>query len=102
MLLNAVILFCSCFMVVFFLGLQSLCVNSGRRKLAFLNSFMIGLSNLALYKLTPSAEGIEIVAYLFGGPFGIVTAMWFFDKVKRTSFFTPRHDLSKAPPPVSR
>lgn len=68
-------LFVSTFALVFFLGLQSLTVNGGHRVLAFFNSFAIGLSQLALFKLAPDATGIEIAAYLSGGPFGIVASM---------------------------
>lgn len=73
---TALILFASTFVLVFFLGLQSLNVNSGRYLAAFLTSFGIGLSQLALYKLAPDATGLQIAAYLSGGPFGIVASMW--------------------------
>ena len=86
--MNSLILFSSAFCVVFFLGMQSLCVNTGRRAFAFVNSLLIGLSHLALYKLTPNAEGYEIVAYLAGGPFGIVTAMTTFEYLNTKAFFT--------------
>ena len=76
--MTALALLVSTFCLVFFLGLQSLVVNSGYRWLAFCNSFAIGASNLALFKLAPDAGGVEIVAYLSGGPFGIVAAMVFF------------------------
>jgi hypothetical protein len=73
--MTAVALLASTFMLVFFLGLQSLVVNSGHKAMAFGNSLAIGLCQLTLYKLAPDASGIEIGAYLIGGPFGIVTAM---------------------------
>lgn len=71
-------LFGSAFVVVFALGAQSLLVNNGRYFAAFGNSFLIGTCNLALYKLAPQANDMEIVAFLLGGPFGIVAAMWVF------------------------
>jgi len=80
---NSLVLFSSSFIVVFFLGLQSLFVNSGRRGLAFVTSFCIGASQLFMYKLVPGAEGFEVVAFLCGGPFGIVSAMFVFDILKR-------------------
>lgn len=46
--------------------------------MAFSNSLVIGASNLVLFKLAPDASGIEIAAYLLGGPFGIVTSMFVF------------------------
>lgn len=76
--MTALMLLISTFCLVFFLGLQSLVVNSGYRVLAFFNSFAIGTSNLVLFKLAPDASGVEVLAYLSGGPFGIVAAMMFF------------------------
>ena len=84
--MTALALFASTFALVFFLGLQSLNVNGGHYRAAFLTGFGIGVGNLALYKLAPNASGIEIAAFLAGGPFGIVSSMWFhrryFRKVK--------------------
>lgn len=74
-------LFASTFALVFFLGMQSLVVNSGRRAIAFANSVCIGAANLVLYKLAPEASGIDIAAYLLGGPFGIVAAMAAFQRL---------------------
>ena len=76
--MTALALFASCFALVFFLGLQSLNVNNGHYVAAFFTSFGIGIGNLVLYKLAPEASGIEIAAFLLGGPFGIVSAMGFF------------------------
>lgn len=76
--MTALALLISTFLLVFFLGLQSLVVNAGHRAAAFFNSFAIGTAQLMLYKLAPDASGIEIAAYLAGGPFGVVAAMAFF------------------------
>lgn len=73
--MTALALFISTFFLVFFLGMQSLLVNTGHRYMAFFNSLAIGTSQLILYKLAPDASGLEIAAYLTGGPFGIYTAM---------------------------
>jgi len=85
--MTALALLASTFFLVFFLGLQSLIVNSGYRLLAFTNSFAIGVANLTLFRLAPDATGIEIVAFLSGGPFGIISAMavfrWWKLKVTR-------------------
>jgi hypothetical protein len=80
--MTAVLLFISTFFLVFFLGLQSLVVNSGYRAAAFANSLTIGVCNLALFKLAPNATGWEVAGYLAGGPFGIVTSMIFFQWFK--------------------
>lgn len=74
--MTALALFASTYALVFFLGLQSLNVNGGRHVAAFFTSFGIGLGNLALFKLAPDASGLEILAFLMGGPFGIVSSMW--------------------------
>lgn len=81
--MTALALLASTFCLVFFLGLQSLVVNSGHRAAAFANSFAIGSANLVLFKLAPDATGIEVAAYLCGGPFGIVAAMLAFGWWKR-------------------
>lgn len=80
--MTALALLSSTFVLVFFLGFQSLAVNGGHRTLAIFNSFAIGASHLVLYKLAPSANGIEIAAYLVGGPIGIVCAMEVFKRMK--------------------
>jgi hypothetical protein len=74
---TSLLLFASTFAVVFCLGAQSLFVNNGRYVLA------IGAAHLALYKLAPSSAGIEVIAYLFGGPFGIISAMFLFRHLHR-------------------
>lgn len=73
--MTALMLFVSTFALVFALGLQSLNVNGGHYAAAFLTSFAIGGANLLLYKMAPDASGIEIAAYLSGGPLGIVCSM---------------------------
>lgn len=74
--MTAFILFFSTFVVVSALGAQSLFVNNGRYASAFLNSLVIGSCNLLLFKLAPNASSIEIIAFVMGGPFGIITAMY--------------------------
>ena len=74
--MNALILFVSPWALVLFLGLQSLNVNGGHRLLACLTSFGIGAANLTVLKIMPGPTStIEILAYLAGGPIGIVTSM---------------------------
>ena len=69
-------LFASSFILVFFLGFQSLNTNGGHYAAAFFTSFAIGGSQLVLYKLVPDANLTQIIAYLSGGPLGIVAGMW--------------------------
>lgn len=78
-------LFASSFAIVFLLGLQSLTVNRGHEVAAFTNSLFIGVANIILLKTAPSASGWEIVAYVAGGPFGIVCSMRFFRWYRRKS-----------------
>ena len=73
--MSAVYLLASTFVVVFALGLQSQLVNNGHYLGAAFNSLAIAGCNLVLYKLAPSAEGLDVVAYFVGGPLGIVAAM---------------------------
>lgn len=87
--MTALAIFASTFFLVFFLGLQSLNVNRGHYLAAFITSLGIGVGNLVLYKLAPNASGIEIAAFLAGGPFGIVSSMLFhrrfFNRLKETT-----------------
>ena len=76
--MTALFLLASTFALVFCLGLQSQLVNNGHFASAFVNSLAIGSANLALYKLAPTASGLEIAAFLCGGPFGIVASMLFY------------------------
>lgn len=76
--MSALFLFISTFALVFALGLQSQLTNNGHYAMAFINSVCIGAANLVVLKLGPEAAGIEIAAYLAGGPFGIVCAMYAF------------------------
>lgn len=74
--MTAIALFLSTFVLVFALGFQSQNVNGGHYKSAAITSFAIGAGQMVLYKLAPSADWLEITAYLCGGPLGIVFSMW--------------------------
>ena len=87
--MNELILFSSTFAIVFFLVLQSQLVNNNMPTAAFFNSVAISASQLLLFKLAPNAAGAEIVAYIMGGPFGVLASMAAFKiyrnkKIKRT------------------
>lgn len=73
--MTALLIFGSTFVLVFALGFQSLNVNNGHYKAAFLTSFAISVSNLVLFKTVPQANVLEIAAYLTSGPFAIVASM---------------------------
>ena len=76
-------IFVSTFAVVFFLGLQSLNVNRGHYAAAFLTSFAIGGMNLVILKTVPDGSLPDMLAYLLGGPFGILAAMWAHPRIVR-------------------
>ena len=74
--MNELLLFVSVYVSVFFLGFQSLCVNSGHKWLAALNSTIIGSMGLLIYKIAPNAHSAtEIAAYIAAGPLAIVSSM---------------------------
>jgi hypothetical protein len=88
--MNALYLLAATFVLVLFLGLQSLNVNGGHRLLAALTSFGIAASNVAVLKIMPGPTGwLEVTAYLVGGPLGIVTSMalhpWLASRLGRKS-----------------
>jgi hypothetical protein len=89
-MINALLVFVSCFFVVFALGFQSLNVNQGKYAMAFLTSFLISVGNWALLKIVPQPDAniLVFVAYMTGGPLGIICAMWvhrkLFGKKKRS------------------
>lgn len=74
--MTTLLIFISTFITVFALGFQSLNVNGGHYRAAFLNSFLIGAGNLAILKIVPDANAIQMLAYLAGGPLGIIASMW--------------------------
>lgn len=75
--MTAALLFAATFAVVFTLGIQQMNVERGHKLAAFITSPLIGLANLALFKVLPGpTDPIEIAAYLAGGAIGIVTSMW--------------------------
>ena len=73
--MTELLLFGSTFLTVFALGLQQLNVNGGHRWAAFITSILIGVGNLVVLKVVPGAGWSEVLAYLLGGPLGIVASM---------------------------
>lgn len=73
--MTALALFVSTFVLVFALGIQSLNVNNGHRRLAMFTSFFIGSSQMVLFKLAPDASWLEAAGFLLGGQIGIYAAM---------------------------
>jgi hypothetical protein len=74
-LLQALFVFGSTFIAVFFLGLQSLNVNQGDKQAAGVTSFFISSGHILLYRYMPAPSGLEIVGYYLGGIVGIVKSI---------------------------
>ena len=68
-------LFASTFSLVFLLGIQQLNVHHGYRLASVSTSLAIGCAQLALFKLAPDADAVQIAGFLSGGPVGIWCAM---------------------------
>ena len=82
--MTALALFASTFVLVCALGLQSLNVNRGHYTAAFITSLFIGSSQWFLLKIVPGeTSGLELFAYLIGGPLGIITSMWLHPRIHR-------------------
>jgi len=76
-------LFLSAFSTVFLLGFQQQNVIGGHYLAAVVVSLGIGVSQIFLWRLVPTADGWQIVATLAGGPCGIVAAMYLHPKLMR-------------------
>jgi hypothetical protein len=74
-------LFLSAFATVFLLGFQQMNVSGRHYVAAVVTSFGIGIAQIFLWRLVPSASVSEIAATLCGGPVGIVCAMWAHPKI---------------------
>jgi len=107
---TALLLFAATFCVVFALGLQSLNVNGGHRLAAALTSFLIGTSQLYLFKVLPGpTDALQVACYLLGGPLGIVCSMvahpWLMARLLKrpaSSAAVPQPAPQPAPPPPLR
>lgn len=85
--MNALLLFISTFFLVLALGLQSQFVNNGHYGAAFANSLMISLGQLGALQVIHARTAWEYVAYVLGGPLGIVCSMYCY----RNHFGKSRH-----------
>ncbi len=75
-------LFLASYVMVFALGFQSRNVNEGHYGLAFMTNALIGTMNFMVLKMVPSASGwSEMLAYVAGGPLGIISAMYVHKKL---------------------
>lgn len=79
--MNALLLFIGSFFIVFALGFQQHNVHYRRYQAAFVNGIFIGIMNLLVLRLGPSASPAEMATFLMGGPLGSVAAIWLNGKV---------------------
>jgi hypothetical protein len=76
-----IILFLSSFTTVFLLGAQQKNVAGNHYLAAIITSIGIGVSQIFLWRLIPSATPSQIIATLCGGPCGIVAAMYLHPRI---------------------
>lgn len=75
--MTELLIFSATFFSVFFLGFQSLIVNSGHVVVAMMNSTLIGMAQLFLLKSIPhSNTWQEYLAYIIAGPFAVPCAIY--------------------------
>lgn len=75
--MNELLIFGACFFTVFFLGFQSLVVNSGHTVIAMANSTLIGAAQLFLLKSVPhTSTWQEYAAYIIAGPLAVPCAIY--------------------------
>ena len=79
--MNALLLFLGSFFIIFALGFQQHNVHYRRYRAAFVNGIFIGIMNLLVLRLEPSASPAEMAVFLMGGPLGSVAAIWLNGKI---------------------
>lgn len=84
--MNAFLLFLGSFFIVFALGCQQHNVHYRRYRAAFVNGIFIGIMNLLVLRLGPSASPVEMLAFLTGGPLGSVAAISLNGKLRDPEF----------------
>jgi uncharacterized membrane-anchored protein YitT (DUF2179 family) len=75
--MNGMLLFFGSFFLVFALGFQQSNVQHSRYQAAFVNGLFIGVMNLLVLRMGPSASNMEMIAFLIGGALGSAAAIWF-------------------------
>lgn len=79
--MNGMLLFFGSFFLVFALGFQQSNVQHSRYQAAFVNGLFIGIMNLLVLRIGPSAAIMEMIAFLIGGALGSAAAIWFNSKI---------------------
>ena len=91
--MNGILLFFGSFFLVFALGFQQSNVQHRRYQAAFVNGLFIGVMNLLVLRIGPSATTMEMIAFLIGGALGSAAAIWFNSKIL-IRIHKPRRDKS--------
>lgn len=78
--LDYLAMFCSNFVLVFLLGLQSKNVNAGRYLAAITTSFGISVANFAFVKYATRGSYDVFFVCAAGGCCGIAFSIWFYQK----------------------
>ena len=79
--MDGMLLFIGSFFLVFALGFQQNNVQNSRYKSAFVNGIFIGVMNLLVLRIGPTASAVEMIAFLIGGALGSAAAIWFNGKI---------------------
>lgn len=84
--LPVALLFFSSLFMVFLLGMQSLNVNGGHYMAAAVTSILIGVCNFFVLRYIPTSQDMSFwpfIAYIAGGPIGIVLSILFHQKFRK-------------------
>ena len=73
--MNGMLLFLGSFFLVFALGFQQSNVQHSRYQAALVNGLFIGVMNLLVLRIGPSASTMEMIAFLIGGSLGSAAAI---------------------------
>ena len=79
--MNGMLLFFGSFFLVFALGFQQSNVQHSRYQAALVNGLFIGVMNLLVLRIGPSASTMEMIAFLIGGSLGSAAAIWLNGKI---------------------
>jgi hypothetical protein len=94
MVMDALAIFTCAFSLVFLSGLQGQHVSGKHKRMSFVTSMAISLMSLVTVKLVSQPTNwLTDIAYVFGGPCGIVSAIRFYPwfTARFPHFYDKRH-----------
>lgn len=75
-MMNALAIFLCTFSLTFLTGFQSQNIGGGHKRVSFITSALISLMSLVTVKVIANPTDLFTdIAYIFGGPFGIVASL---------------------------